>query len=55
MAALVGHPVLRLVRIGVGPLTLEGLSPGKKRALSIEENARLYKHIFGAGQLPGSI
>jgi 23S rRNA pseudouridine2457 synthase len=54
MAALVGHPVLRLVRVRVGPLTLEGLSPGKKKALSVEENASFYKHIFGRVQPPDS-
>lgn len=55
MAALVGHPVLRLVRIRVGPLTIEGLSPGKKKALSTEENARLYKSIFSPAHPPDSI
>lgn len=31
MTAAVGHPTLRLVRVGVGPFTLEGLAPGQWR------------------------
>jgi 23S rRNA pseudouridine2457 synthase len=46
MVAAVGHPALRLVRISVGPLTIEGLHPGKHRALSPEESARLYSEAF---------
>jgi 23S rRNA pseudouridine2605 synthase len=33
----VGHPVLRLVRIRIGPLTDRRLAPGEWRELSIEE------------------
>ena len=31
MTAAVGHPTLRLVRVKIGPWTLEGLEPGKYR------------------------
>lgn len=33
MTASVGHPTLRLVRIGIGAWTLDGLSPGEYRLL----------------------
>jgi 23S rRNA pseudouridine2457 synthase len=33
MTAAVGYPTLRLVRWSVGPVTLEGLSPGSWREL----------------------
>ncbi|MCS7082591.1 MAG: pseudouridine synthase [Bacteroidetes bacterium] len=41
MTAAVGHPTLRLVRVAVGPITLEGLSPGRWRDLSQQEVRRL--------------
>lgn len=34
MTAAVGHPTLRLVRIGIGDCTLDGLQPGEYRLLS---------------------
>lgn len=34
MGAAVGHPVLRLVRVSMGPWTLEGLQPGEYRVIS---------------------
>ena len=37
----IGHPVLRLQRIAFASLTLEGLEPGKYRALTAEEIERL--------------
>jgi pseudouridine synthase len=37
MCAAIGHPVLRLRRTAVGPLTLGGLRPGEYRLLSEEE------------------
>ncbi|MGA9115755.1 MAG: pseudouridine synthase [Bacteroidota bacterium] len=37
MTAAVGHPTLRLVRTGLGPLTLEGLAPGESRPLGTGE------------------
>jgi 23S rRNA pseudouridine2457 synthase len=35
MTAAVGHPTLRLVRVGVGPFRLEGLAPGQWRDADI--------------------
>jgi 23S rRNA pseudouridine2457 synthase len=37
MTAAVGHPTLRLVRVGIGPLALGDLAPGAWRALETEE------------------
>jgi len=37
MTAAVGHPTLRLVRVGIGPLALVGLAPGQWRELTEEE------------------
>lgn len=31
MTAAVGYPTLRLVRVAIGPYTLEGLAPGEWR------------------------
>ena len=41
MTAAVGHPTLRLVRIALGNLQLEGLQPGEWRKLSEAEVALL--------------
>lgn len=43
MTAAVGHPALRLVRVGIGPLHLKGLSPGQWRELTPKEEAALRK------------
>ncbi len=37
MLAAVGHPVRQLIRISVGPLTLEGLASGAWREVSVKE------------------
>ncbi|MCI0707713.1 MAG: pseudouridine synthase [Ignavibacteriae bacterium] len=37
MTAVVGHPTLRLVRIRIGNLTIDGLKPGVSRELSKTE------------------
>ncbi len=37
MVSLLGHPALRVIRIGLGPLTLAELRPGKWRHLSAGE------------------
>lgn len=37
MTAAVGHPTLRLVRVGLGPLALADLEPGAWRELTTEE------------------
>jgi 23S rRNA pseudouridine2605 synthase len=50
MLEAVGSKVLKLVRTRLGPLTLEGLSIGKWRALSAEELAGLRK-TAGVGRI----
>lgn len=47
MMAAVGHPTLRLVREAVGPVTLEGLTPGAWRALTPAEAEALWASAFG--------
>jgi 23S rRNA pseudouridine2457 synthase len=37
MTAAVGHPTLRLFRVGIGPLELGGLQPGEWRDLTLGE------------------
>jgi pseudouridine synthase len=37
MTAAVGHPTLRLVRVAVGDIGLDGLEPGTWHALSVDE------------------
>jgi 23S rRNA pseudouridine2457 synthase len=37
MTAAVGFPTLRLVRVGIGPLRLDGLAPGERRELTPAE------------------
>ena len=41
MTAAIGHPTLRLVRVAIGSLGLEGLQPGKWRDLHANERAAL--------------
>ncbi|MGQ9627602.1 MAG: pseudouridine synthase [Anaerolineae bacterium] len=41
MTAAAGHPTLRLVRVGIGPLSLGELKPGQWRELTDEEIAAL--------------
>ncbi len=41
MTAAIGHPTLRLVRIAIGPITLNDLQPGDWRDLSPEESEAL--------------
>jgi 23S rRNA pseudouridine2457 synthase len=47
MTAAVGHPTLRLVRVAIGSLILEGLEPGEWRELipaELEELKELYRN-----------
>ena len=37
MTAAIGHPTLRLVRVGVGPWRLDGLAPGQWREAPVPE------------------
>jgi len=46
------HPVLRLVRVGYGSLTLGGLRPGQYRNLTPEEVASLMQSSKPAGEKP---
>lgn len=41
MTAAIGHPTLRLYRVAIGTLTLEGLEPGQWRFATKEECRRL--------------
>lgn len=49
MLAAVGHPVRQLVRISVGPLTLDGLDSGAWREVSVKEVESLRRTLC----LPG--
>jgi 23S rRNA pseudouridine2605 synthase len=48
--AAIGHPVRRLVRVAVGPVTIAGLAAGDWRALTADEVSAL----AGAGTRPGA-
>lgn len=41
----VGHPVVELVRVGLGPLRLGDLGPGRTRTLTSREVADLYRLV----------
>jgi 23S rRNA pseudouridine2605 synthase len=43
MLEAVGHPVLRLTRVRIGPVRLGTLKPGEMRDLGVDEIARLLK------------
>jgi len=45
MTAAVGHPTLRLIRIGIGDLDMAGLAPGESRKLTPEEVYRLKESL----------
>ena len=45
MTAAAGFPTLRLIRVAIGPLRLEGLTPGSWRELTPEEAARLRRPL----------
>lgn len=47
MTAAVGFPTLRLVRIAIGSVTLDGLKPGEWRRLDEAEVSRLKKLSIG--------
>jgi 23S rRNA pseudouridine2457 synthase len=49
MTAAVGHPTLRLVRWAIGPITLEGLTPGEWRRLTETESAALWRSVTKKG------
>lgn len=45
MTAAVGFPTLRLIRVAIGPITIEGLQPGQWRELDGEEILRLQRAL----------
>jgi 23S rRNA pseudouridine2457 synthase len=45
MTAAVGHPTLRLVRMAMGPISLDDLEVGEWRDLSTAERQALWKSI----------
>ncbi|MEM9467692.1 MAG: pseudouridine synthase [Actinomycetota bacterium] len=47
MTAAAGHPTLRLVRIAIGPITLDGLAPGEWDAITPEEKHELRDGLTG--------
>jgi len=52
MCAAVDHPVLRLVRIRIGPLTDPSLAPGAYRNLTFDEVRSLYAAALPADPAP---
>jgi len=49
MTAAVGHPTLRLVRESIGPVTLDGLSPGRWAPIEDELRASLRAELSRSG------
>lgn len=54
MTAAVGHPTLRLIRVGVGRFRLDGLRPGEHRRVLASERERLFARglIHPSGMSP---
>jgi hypothetical protein len=50
MCEAVGHPVVRLRRVRIGPITDEHIRPGEFRDLSEREVAALKRAVSGAGR-----
>lgn len=57
MTAAVGHPTLRLVRVGIGPIGLDGLSPGEWAPLDATARDALEASLNAAGSTsrPGRV
>lgn len=49
MCSAIGHPVLRLVRVRIGPVTDRGLAPGTWRELTPAEVRSLYAAALATG------
>lgn len=47
IAASLGHPVTRLIRLEIGPIKLGNLKSGEWRKLSLREIANLNKAVYG--------
>jgi len=45
MTAAVGFPTLRLIRIAIGDLTIDGLAPGTWRSLTVAERSLLVRGV----------
>jgi 23S rRNA pseudouridine2457 synthase len=54
MTAAVGHPTLRLIRIAIGSLRLDGLAPGQWRPATAQELAAL-GHAQAPARTPPSV
>ena len=52
MTAAVGFPLLRLVRVAIGSLRLQGLRPGEWRELSETELSTLRQSLSGEREKP---
>ncbi len=48
MTAVVGYPTLRLVRVGVGPFSLDKLPAGQFRELNEEKVSKLLRNMCGS-------
>jgi len=55
MFEAVGHPVVRLVRTRIGPVSDRSLPPGKWRALTASEVRRLYQAATGSSRGAGTV
>ena len=53
--AFLHHPVVRLVRVRMGPLRLGGLSPGEARPLRRDEIQALRRHAERLAGRPRSV
>jgi len=53
MCEIIGHPVLRLIRVGMGPLRLGNLPIGQYRYLTPEEAAALRSAVSGSEKRSG--
>jgi len=47
MTAAVGHPTLRIIRMAIGSLTLDGLTPGRWTSLTTTELDKLRRSVSG--------
>ncbi len=45
MTAAVGHPTLRLIRVAIGPIDLNGLTPGEWQHLTAEQRRALEQTV----------
>lgn len=54
MAAVMGHPALRLERVRVGPVELGSLAPGNMRPLTTQEVTRVRAMAARAAATPGA-